>query len=172
MMAAGLLVAARVLQINISRGGVPKRPITEGILTPLGFQGDAWSNPRLHGGPRQAVLLIARETVDELAARGYPVFYGALGENITTDGLDRRSLRVGQRYRIGSEAIIELTQPRAPCRTLDRYGSDLKSEIWDKILKEGNPASPRWGLSGFYASVLASGLILPGAPILLLDQRV
>jgi MOSC domain-containing protein YiiM len=161
---------ATVLQINIARGGVPKRPIEAGTLTPLGIEGDGQNNPQIHGGPRQAVLLIARETVDELVRRGYPVFYGALGENLTTDGLDPRSLRAGQRYRIGGEALIELTKPRAPCATLDIYGPPIKSEIWDKTIKEGNVSSPRWGVSGFYATVIAPGIILPGAPITLLEQ--
>ena len=83
-----------IIQINISRGGVPKRPIPEGVITPLGLEGDLCAHPEIHGGPRQAVLLIAAETVDELIARGYPLYYGALGENLTTRGLDRRQLRL------------------------------------------------------------------------------
>jgi MOSC domain-containing protein YiiM len=161
---------ARIVQINISTGGVPKRPVAEAMLTPLGLQGDAHNHPEIHGGPLQAVLLIAGEAVDELAARGYPLFYGALGENFTTIGLDRRALRTGQRYRIGGEAVIELTKPRAPCRTLDVYGPSLQAEMWDRMIKEQDTKSPRWGISGFYASVIAGGLILPGAPILLSEQ--
>ena len=92
-----------------------------------------------------------------------------LGENITTDGLDRRTLRAGQRYRIGSEVVIELTTPRKPCGALSIYPG-LFHEIWDKLVEEGKPNSPNWGMSGFYASVIAVGLVLPEAPILLLDQ--
>ena len=66
-----------IIQISISRGGVPKRPVPEGLLTPLGLDGDAHAHPEIHGGPRQAVLLITAEAIDELAARGYPVYYGA-----------------------------------------------------------------------------------------------
>jgi MOSC domain-containing protein YiiM len=161
---------ATVLQINVSRGGVPKRPLDAATLTPLGVEGDAHSNPQIHGGPQKAVLLIAREAVDELVRRGYPLFYGALGENLTTDGLDPRSLRAGQRYRIGAEVVIELTKPRAPCLNLDVYGPAIKNEIWDRTIKDGNVSSPRWGLSGFYAAVVTGGVVLPGAPILLLDQ--
>ena len=47
--------------------------------------------------------------VEELTSEGYPLFFGALGENITTRGLDRRTLRAGQRYRLGTEVTVELT---------------------------------------------------------------
>ncbi|MBM3813715.1 MAG: MOSC domain-containing protein [Acidimicrobiia bacterium] len=161
-----------VVQINISPGGLPKRAIAEAIATPTGLEGDSWAHPNIHGGPKQALLLIARETIDDLKDRGYPLFYGALGENLTTDGLDPKRLRAGQRYRIGQEVIIELTKPRGPCNALDVYGASLKYEVYDDAVKARDPASPRWGMSGFYASVVTGGLILPGAPILLLDQAV
>jgi MOSC domain-containing protein YiiM len=158
-----------VLQVNISRGGVPKRAVERAWLAPLGLEGDGHAHPQIHGGPLQAVLLIARETVDALVDRGYPLFYGALGENLTTAGLDPRTLRAGQRYRIGEQVLIELTKPRAPCSTLDVYGSSLRHEIWDRAMKSGDPSSPHWGMSGFYASVAAGGLIVAGAPVTLVE---
>lgn len=97
------------------------------MVVPLGIEGDACAHPNIHGGPRQALLLVASEVVDKLAAEGYPVFYGALGENLTTAGFDHRTWRAGQRYRLGSEVIIELTKPRGPCRSLDVYGAQLKA---------------------------------------------
>ena len=157
------------MQINISRGGLPKRPVPSTKVTPLGLEGDGHNHPQIHGGTRKAILLIGREAVDELESCGYPVFYGALGENFTTAGLDRRSMRSGQRYRIGSEVVIELTTPRKPCRTLDIFPG-IQDAIWDKLIQDGETNSPKWGMGGFYASVVAGGLVLPGAPILLLDQ--
>ncbi|MCP5119950.1 MAG: MOSC domain-containing protein, partial [bacterium] len=87
-----------ILQVNISEGGVPKRPIPEGMLTPLGIEGDSCSNTSVHGGPLQAVLIICQESIDELCAKGYALFPGALGENQTTKGLDRHQISTGQRY--------------------------------------------------------------------------
>jgi len=145
-----------IVQINVSPGGVPKRPIPHGVITPLGIEGDLCAHPNIHGGPRQAVLLIASETVDELISRGYPLFYGALGENLTTRGLDSRQLRVGQILRAGG-ARLELTKVRVPCDSLDVYGPTIKREIYDKRVKAGDVASPRWGMSGFYASVIEPG---------------
>jgi MOSC domain-containing protein YiiM len=160
---------ALVVQLNISRGGVPKRAIAEGELTPLGISGDACAHSEIHGGPRQAVLLITSEGIDELVGQGFPIFYGALGENITTGGLDRRGLRTGQRYRIGN-AVVELTKPRGPCDLLNVYGPGMQKAVYDAQVKAGDHTSSRWGLSGFYASVLQPGLIRPGDPIQLLEE--
>lgn len=139
---------AEVVQVNISPGGIPKRPVSEARLTPFGIEGDACAHPAVHGGPQKAVLLVAEEAIEELKASGYPLYPGALGENITTRGLDPFQLRSGQRLRIG-EVEIELTKPRKPCATLDVYGPSLRTTI----------AGPR---AGFYAAVLRPGLIRPG----------
>ena len=151
-------MTGHIVQINISRGSIPKRPVPEAVITPLGLEGDSWNHPEIHGGPRQSVLLIAAEAIDELIARGHPLYYGALGENLTTRGLDRTQLRYGQRLRAGT-ALLELTKMRAPCATLDVYGPTIKQEIYDKRVKAGDPSSPRWGLSGFYASVIEPGVV-------------
>jgi len=149
-------MTGQIIQINISTGGLPKRPIPQGLITPFGIEGDFCAHPAIHGGASQAVLLIAAEAVDELIARGYPLYYGALGENLTTRGLDRRQLRVGQILRAGG-ALLELTRIRIPCSSLDVFGDTLAHEIDDQRVKAGDPASPCWGMSGFYASVIEPG---------------
>lgn len=158
-----------VLQVSISRGGVPKRAIPEGDVTPLGIAGDAYNHPEIHGGPRQAVLLISSEAIAELNALGYSLYPGALGENITTTGVDRKQWRAGQRWRVG-QAIIELTKVRAPCETLSVYGAGIQTSVFDAQVKAGDPSSPKWALAGFYASVVQPGIVRAGDPILLLDQ--
>jgi MOSC domain-containing protein YiiM len=160
-----------VVQINISPGGVPKRPIAEAEVTLGGIRGDSWAHPDIHGGPNQAVLLITSEGIGQLIAQGYPVFPGALGENLTTIGLDRRQMRIGQRYRAG-EVMLEITKMRAPCISLDVYGPSIKHAVYDAQVKAGDATSPRWGLAGFYARVLKSGFIRPKDIIELVDQVV
>ena len=159
-------MTGHIVQINVSRGGLPKRPIPEGVITPLGLEGDLVAHPEIHGGPRQALLLIAAETVDELIARGYPLYYGALGENLTTRGLDYRQLRIGQTLRAGG-AVLQITKVRAPCSALDVYGPTVKQHIYDSKVKAGDPTSPRWGMSGFYASVVEPGPVCANDVIVL-----
>jgi len=163
-------VSASVLQINVSPGGVPKRPIPTGVVTPLGITGDGHAHPQIHGGPRKAILIITSEGIDELKEQGFQLYHGALGENLTTQGLDRRTVRVGQRYRIG-DVLLEITKLRQPCDTLSVYGlGRIQKAVYDQEVKAGNPESPRWGLGGFYAAVLQTGTVRPGDPIQLLDE--
>jgi MOSC domain-containing protein YiiM len=151
-----------ILQVSIGRGGLPKRAIPEGNITPLGLAGDDQAHPEIHGGQQQAVLLVSSEGIAELTAQGYPLYPGALGENITTTGLDRKQWRAGQRWRIGSVAIVELTKLRAPCSQLSVYGPGIQKAIYADGL----------ALGGFYASVVQPGIVRPGDPISLLDQMV
>jgi MOSC domain-containing protein YiiM len=156
-----------IVQINVSPGGIPKREIPFGELTPAGITGDAWRY-RFHGGPKQAVLLVTIEGIEELVAQGFPLSPGALGENLTTQGLDRRALRFGQRLQVG-DATIELTRMRQPCATLDIYGPGVQAAMYDARVAKGDPESPLWGLSGFYASVVRPGTVRPGDTITLMN---
>jgi len=164
-------MTGRILQVNISPGGIPKRPIAEALVTAAGIRGDSWAHPQIHGGPNQALLLITSEGIAELAAQGFPLYPGALGENLTTSGLDRRQMRIGQRYRAG-EVFLELTKLRAPCSTLDVFGPGIQRAMYDAQVKAGDPSTPRWGLSGFYARVLQPGVIRTHDIITLADQVV
>jgi MOSC domain-containing protein YiiM len=149
-----------IVQVSTSLGGLPKRAIPGGLITPLGLEGDLHAHPDIHGGPRKAILLASAETIEELTARGYPLFYGALGENLTTRGIDVRQIRIGDRLRAGG-ALLEITQPRGPCSALDAYGASIKAEIYDARVKALDPASPRWGMSGWYAAVIEPGPVRP-----------
>jgi MOSC domain-containing protein YiiM len=155
--------------LNLSQGGIPKLPTPAAALLEDGLAGDTCRYP-FHGGRQKAILLITIEGIRELVGRGFPVFPGALGENLTTCDLDRRALRVGQRFRVG-EAGIELTQVRIPCATLDVYGRGIQAAIYDARVLANDPASPRWGLSGFYASVWRPGTLHCGDAIALCDEQ-
>lgn len=164
-------VTGSIVQINISRGGLPKLPIPDAQVHILGIDGDEHAHPHIHGGPRQALLLICSEVVESLKEQGFPLVYGALGENITTRGLDHRDFRMGQQFRLGPEVWIEITKVRAPCNQLDVYGaSTIQKAIYDKQVKAGDPSSPKWGMSGFYASIVRPGSIRPGDTITLMGE--
>ena len=156
-----------VLQVSVSAGGVPNHPIDCGDITLRGIAGDLWRHPQFHGIPKRAILLITSEGLDEIKGMGFPVYPGALGENLTTRSLDRRALRTGQRFRCGG-AVIRLTELRFPCDTISVYGKGIQEAIYDARAMKGDPSSKVWGLSGFYASVLEPGALLPGGPIVLL----
>jgi MOSC domain-containing protein YiiM len=155
-------------QINRSPGGLPKRAIQGPVmLSEASVEGDSWRSPLIHGGPEKAVLMASAEFVDTLAARGFPVFYGALGENLTVSGLDPHMWRTGQRYRVGPDAVIEFTTLRTPCLNLDIYGPQIKSELYDQRCHAGDITSPRWAHGGFYARVIRPGMIQAGDAVVL-----
>jgi len=158
-----------IVQVNISPGGLPKTSIPGGFITLEGLEGDRHRNLRYHGGPDKAILLISSENVDGLIARGYPLFYGALGENLTTRGIDFRDLRVGDRLRAGG-ALLEIKLPRIPCANLDPYGQTLRSDIYDQRVFAKDHTSPYWGMSGFYCSVVEPGPVGTGDIIAVVAQ--
>jgi MOSC domain-containing protein YiiM len=137
-----------VVQVSVSEGGVPKRATESGRVGRLGIAGDKHLYS-LHGGPRKALLLMAAEVIETLRDEGFPVYFGALGENLTVSGLPYAEWRSGQKYRVGT-ALIELTETRATCRKLNPYGSGIQKRI-------SHP-----GESGFYAAVLEEGVIRAG----------
>jgi MOSC domain-containing protein YiiM len=148
-----------IVQVNISMGGVPKLPVQRAQVSRLGIVGDKHLY-RLHGGARKAILLMASEVIGTLAGEGFGVYFGALGENLTVQGLAHGEWLPGQRYRAGS-ALLELTEARAPCRKLRPYGAGIERRI--------QRAS---GESGFYAAVVEGGVIQPGDTIQLVERVV
>ena len=160
-------MTGEIVQVSVSRGGIPKRGIPRAELTEAGIVGDAWRYP-FHGGRRQAILLMTSEGIEELVSSGFALFPGALGENLTTLGLDRRALRLEQRFQVGT-ATIALTRMRLPCATLDVYDPGLQAAIYDAQVQAGDATSHRWGLSGYYASVIQPGIVSPGDAIALLE---
>ena len=158
-----------VLQVSVSAGGVPNHPVAEAAVTLRGIAGDGWRHPTFHGIPKRALLLITAEGLAEIQALGFPVYPGALGENLTTRGLDRRALCIGQRFRCGA-ATIQLTELRLPCDTISVYGKGIQAAIYDARAMQGDPSSEVWALSGFYASVIEPGRVRPGDPITLLSR--
>jgi MOSC domain-containing protein YiiM len=161
----------RIVQVSVSPGGIPERAVPEAHAGRLGLEGDAHAHPNVHGGPMQALLLVSAEMLDQLRADGWPLFPGALGENLTTSSLDFRQVRIGQRFAAG-DATIEISKVRQPCHQLSPYGAGIQNAVFDAACKRNDPASPRWGLAGFYARVEKAGLIPAGAPIRLVDQAV
>jgi MOSC domain-containing protein YiiM len=166
------MAAGRVIKVNRSNGGLPKLPVPGPVmLQPDGIAGDRHRNLKYHGGPNKAVLMIAAEVVDKLAADGYPVYYGALGENLTVTGLDPASWRQGQRYRVGDDAVIELTTLRSPCQNLLVFGAGedlpIGPELYNARCKAGDVDSPQWAQGGFYARVIRGGLLVEGAEVVL-----
>jgi len=101
------------------------------LLAGLGVEADAHAGATVQHLSRLArtpeapnlrqVHLVHAELFDELAAKGFMVLPGQLGENVTTSGVDLLGLSRGTRLRIGREAVIQLTGLRNPCAQIDTH---------------------------------------------------
>ncbi|WP_037681325.1 MOSC domain-containing protein [Streptomyces griseus] len=121
-----------------------------------GLAGDAVCDTRHHGGDDQAVYAVAREDLDDWERElGRPLASGAFGENLTTEGVDVSGARIGERWRIGAEVVLEVTCGRIPCRTFQEH---LGERRWVKrFTAKGAP--------GAYLRVVTPGEIRAGDPI-------
>lgn len=110
------------------RSGIDKRPVTAPVQVTApggpkgtagsGLAGDSVCDTRHHGGDDQAVYAFAREDLDRWSHElGRPLANGCFGENLTTRGLDITGALVGERWLIGGGLLLEVSDPRIPCRT-------------------------------------------------------
>ncbi|MEU6777489.1 MOSC domain-containing protein [Streptomyces sp. NPDC046759] len=121
-----------------------------------GLAGDAVCDMRHHGGDDQAVYAYAREDLDDWERElGRSLANGCFGENLTTDGLDVSGALIGERWRVGSELVLEVTSGRIPCRTFQGH---LGERGWVKRFTQK-------GATGAYLRVIAPGEIRAGDPI-------
>lgn len=127
-----------------------------------GLQGDRAADRRFHGGPDRSLCHYPAEHYHkwrELFPHLHSLGPAAFGENLSTHGLDERQVCIGDRFGWG-DAIIEVSQPRSPCSTLDRrHGArGLARQL------------ARSGRTGWLYRTLQPGLIRPGAQLHLLER--
>jgi MOSC domain-containing protein YiiM len=146
-------IKGRIRALSISgQKGVPKTNVLQAELrVDFGIVGDAHAG----SGPRQ-VSLLAGEEIDALRANGVNVAPGDFAENITTQGLDLRLLKVGVRLRTGRGVELEITQLGKRC-----HG---RCAIFERL---GDCIMPR---EGAFARVLQPGLVQVGDVIEVVDD--
>src|SRR6266404_715717 len=122
---------ATVVAVNCSAVHSMQKPSLDAIrlLEGFGVEGDAHMGvtvkhrSRVARDPTQPNLrqvhLIHAELHDELRRAGFVVAPGAMGENVTTRGLDLLALPTGTRLTLGESAVVEVTGLRNPCIQLD-----------------------------------------------------
>lgn len=116
---------------------------------------------RVRADPTQPNLrqvhLLPSELLAEWAAAGIPVAPGAIGENLTTHGIDLMALPRGTRLQIGASALVEITGLRNPCAQIENFRPGLLALTLPRDA-QGKPVL-RAGIMGI---VLAGGAIAPG----------
>lgn len=140
------------------------------LVEGLGVEGDAHAGTtvrhRSHAARHPSapnlrqVHLLHAELFDELVDRGFAVFPGDLGENVTTRGLDLLALPTGTRLRLGDAAELELTGLRNPCSQIDRFQPGLTAAVLDRDASGGIVRK-----AGVMAVVRRGGRVRPGDTI-------
>ncbi|WP_033252642.1 MOSC domain-containing protein [Kitasatospora phosalacinea] len=144
----------------------PNRPGIR-LLAGLGVEGDVHAGvtvkhrSRVRQDPAQPNLrqvhLMHAELFDELAAAGFAVEPGQLGENVTTRGVDLLALPVGTLLHLGAEAVVEVTGLRNPCAQIDAFQPGLLKQVVGR--DEAGAVVRKAGIMGV---VRSGGGIRPG----------
>ena len=106
------------------------------------------------------VHLIHAELHEELAAAGFDVHPGELGENVTTRGVPLLELPAGTRLRLGASAVVEITGLRNPCVQIDRFRPGLLGEVVGR-----DDSGAVWRKTGIMSVVVKGGEVRPGDAI-------
>ena len=155
-------MSAVVHSINIStQGGVPKLPINKAQIKFEGVDGDfnKFRTEKKNSVGTRAVTLFSLEQIEKLKSEGHAIDVGTTGENITIEGVDWPSLEVGARMMIG-EAMIELSEPTAPC---SKIGKSFIDGAFSRIDHELELGWSRWS-----ASVIEEGGVEIGSQVIIL----
>jgi MOSC domain-containing protein YiiM len=105
-----------------------------------------------HAGQwERQVSFLAVESIEGCKARGLNVTFGDFAENIATEGIDWKSIALGSRFRLGDNAVVEITKIGKECVK--------KCAIY---YQAGDCIMPR---EGVFARVLEGGTIRCGDQI-------
>jgi len=138
------------------------------LVAGVGIAGDAHAGVTVQHLSRQRatpdapnlrqVHLLDTGLVARLAALGFAIQPGDIGENIVIDGLALSDLPTDTLLSIGSDGVeIALTGLRNPCRQLDDWTPGLMSACLERT-----PEGPVRRMGGVMAIVVAGGRIAVG----------
>ncbi len=167
ILSVNLGTAAASAETNAPSGltGIDKRPVSGPVPVAApgprgtggsGLTGDSICDLRHHGGNDQAVYAYAREDLDRWQRElGQELSNGSFGENLTTTGIDLGEVRIGERWRVGPDLVLEASAPRIPCATFANW---LGQRGWMRRFTQA-------AVPGTYFRVVAPGEVRAGDPV-------
>ena len=119
---------------SIGVTAIDKRAVEGPVRLRLyGAHGDVQADRKHHGGLDKALYAYAAEDAafwESELGRTLPP--GWFGENLRTEGIDVNAALIGERWRIGDRAEVEVTMPRTPCQTFARWVGGPEQRGWVK----------------------------------------
>ena len=128
----------KIVSIAISRKkGTIKKCIDQAeLIENHGIKGDA------HAGDwHRQLSFLAAESIEKAGTSDFELTFGDFAENIATIGIDWKTMKVGQRVKLGTNALIEITQIgkecHKKCAIYYRTGDCImpKEGVFAKVLK-------------------------------------
>lgn len=146
---------AKITAVNISeKKGTPKKSIQEGVLIEnFGLEGDA------HAGKwHRQISLLGIESIEKAKGmRTDGLCHGVFAENLTTEGIELYTLPIGTKLKVGSEAILEITQIGKECHE----GCAVSKLVGQCVMPK----------EGVFAKVLKGGKVHPGDEINIIENK-
>lgn len=144
----------KVVAVCVSeKKGTRKVNVGEGYLKEnYGVIGDGHADSNSH----RQVSLLDIESIHKMQALDLMVGPGDFAENITTQGVDFKELKIGDRVYAG-EAILEITQIGKDCHS----GCAIFKEVGKCIMPK----------EGIFAKILTGGKLRAGDHVSLLESK-
>lgn len=134
------------LHIATAHRAPMEQPQVARAIADLGLEGDIHNKP---GGTRQVLLM------DEETLNAFGLEAGRVRENITTRGIELKTLASGTRLRAG-DALFEITQACDPCKMIDDIRPGLRAQMQ--------------GQRGMFVRVVEGGEVRVGDTIALIES--
>ncbi|HSV85353.1 MAG TPA: MOSC domain-containing protein [Levilinea sp.] len=143
--------------------GIWKHPVTQPVYASrTGLVGDGQGDLVAHGGPDKAIYAYPQAHYPswraELDLPDLP--YGGFGENFTLSELAENQVCIGDIFKVGSQVVVQVSQPRGPCWKLAR-----RLGVKDMVVRV-----LKTGLTGWYFRVLSEGYAAGGMELVLLER--
>jgi MOSC domain-containing protein YiiM len=159
-------VAHRLINGRRVATAIGKQPADGPVAVgPMGLDGDEQADPSVHGGLRKAVYAYGRQhyafwqTVRaqaRVALWDEPLPFGAVGENLTIEGLDETRLWLGDRLVLPG-CTLQVTEPRQPCF---KFNAAMGFAQAARLMWQS-------GYCGSYLAVVQPGTVSPGDAVTL-----
>ncbi|MBL8328949.1 MAG: MOSC domain-containing protein [Rubrivivax sp.] len=169
----------QVLSVNVGRAqarlingrrvatAIGKHPVEGPVaVRPLGLDGDEQADPSVHGGLSKALYAYPAQhyafwrTVRaqaRVALWDDALPHGAMGENLTLEGLEEAALWIGDRLRL-PDCVLAVSEPRQPCF---KFNAAMGFEQAAGLMLQS-------GYCGSYLAVIEPGTVSAGQRIELL----
>jgi MOSC domain-containing protein YiiM len=166
----------KVISVNVSTaqirliGGrrvataIGKRPVPGPVdVGPLGLAGDEQADLAVHGGLRKALYTYGTQHLPfwqtvraqaRVSLWDEPLPFGAVGENLSIEGLDETRLWLGDRL-VLPHCVLQVTEPRQPCF---KFNAAMGFEHAARLMWQS-------GYCGCYLSVVQGGTVSAGEAV-------